>query len=98
VVFVVGEHANSIRGLNVIAILFILGLDLTVGLIHVIAQTVQKIRACIVAWRKVLPTEKYLVTSFWSNFQISWQPRRIRKNRDHQKFLLKQGYLSKVKL
>jgi len=31
-------------------------------------------------------------------FQISGQPSRIRKNRDHQKLLLKQGYLSKVKL
>jgi len=57
----------------------------------------QKIRACIVAWRKVLPTEKCLLTSFWS-LQISRQSRRIRKSRDHQKFLLMQGYLSKVKL
>jgi len=29
-------------------------------------------------------------------FQISRQPRRIRKNRNHQKFLLMQRYLSKV--
>jgi len=43
----------------------------------------------------VFPTEKRLVVSF---FQISWQPRRIRKNRDHQKLLLMQGYLSRVKL
>jgi len=41
-----------------------LGLDLTIGLIHIIVQQIQKIRACIVAWRKVLPTEKCLVTSF----------------------------------
>jgi len=61
-------------------------------------QQIQKIRACIFAWRKVLPTEKCLVTSFWSIFQISRQPRRIKKNRDHQKFLLMQEYLSKVKL
>jgi len=65
-----------------------LGLDLTIGLIHVIAQQIKKTRACIVAWRKVLPTEKRLVTSFWSIFQISRQPRRIWENRDHQKFLL----------
>jgi len=88
---------NSIRGLNIIAILF-LGLDLTIDLIHVIAQQIQKFRTCIVAWRKVLPTEKSLVTSFGPFFQISQQPRRIRKNRDKQKFLLMQGYLSKVKL
>jgi len=48
-------------------------------------------------WPKVLPTEKCLVTSFSSKFQIYRQPRRIRNNRDHQKFLLMQGYLSKVK-
>jgi len=60
-----------------------LGLDLTIGLNHVIAQQIQKIRACIVAWQKVFPTEKCLVTSFWSIFQISWQPTQIRKNRDH---------------
>jgi len=58
----------------------------------------KKIRACIVAWQKVLPTEKCLVTSFWFIFQISRLPRLIRKNRDYQKFLLMQGYLSKVKL
>jgi len=46
----------------------------------------------------VLPTEKRLVVSFWTFFQISQQLRQIRKNRDHQKFLLMQGYLSKVKL
>jgi len=34
-----------IRGLNIIANLFILGLDLTIGLVHVIAQQIQKIRA-----------------------------------------------------
>jgi len=31
----------------------------------------------------VLPTEKRLVVSFWVFFQISRQPRRIRKNRNH---------------
>jgi len=41
-----------------------LGLDLTTGLIHVVAQQIQKIRACIVAWQKVLPTEKSLVVHF----------------------------------
>jgi len=45
----------------------------------------------------VLPTEERLVVSFGHFFQISLQSRRIRKNRDHQKFLLMQGYLSKVK-
>jgi len=49
-------------------------------------------------WQKVLPTEKGLVTLFWSIFQIFQQPKQIRKNRDHQKFSLMQGYLSKVKL
>jgi len=47
---------------------------------------------------KVLPTKKSLVVSFWTLFQISLQPRRIRKNRNHQEFLLMQGYLSKVYL
>jgi len=46
----------------------------------------------------VLPTEKSLVVSCWTFFQISQQPRRIRKNRNHQKNLLIQGYLSKVNL
>jgi len=64
------------------------------GLIHIIAQQIQKIRACIVAWRKVLPTEKCLVTLYWSIFQISRQPRRNRKNWDHQTLLLLQEYLS----
>jgi len=39
----------------------------------------------------VLPTKKGLVFSFWTFFQISRQPRWLRKNRDHQKFLLMQG-------
>jgi len=81
-----------------ITILFILGLNLTIGFIHVIAQQIPNMRACIIARQKVLPTEKYLVTLFWSIFQISLQLRRIRKNQDHQKSLLMQGYLSKVKL
>jgi len=34
----------------------------------------------------VLPTEKRLVVSFWKYFQISRQPRRIRKNQNYQKF------------
>jgi len=41
----------------------------------------------------VLPTEE-LIVSFWTFFQISQQPRWIRKNRNHQKFLLMQGYFS----
>jgi len=41
----------------------------------------------------VLPTEMRLVVSCWTFFQISLQPRRIRKNPDYQKFLLMQGYL-----
>jgi len=36
---------------------FILRLDLIIGLIYVIAQQTQKIRPCIVAWRKALPTD-----------------------------------------
>jgi len=55
---------NSIRDLDIIATLFMLGLDLTIGLIHVIAQQIQKIRACIFTWRKVLPTEMSLAFSF----------------------------------
>jgi len=74
-----------------------LGLDLTIGLIHVIAQRIQKIQACIV-WQKVLPTEKSLVVSFWAFLKISQKPRRVRKNQNHQKFLLMQGNLSKVNL
>jgi len=42
----------------------------------------------------VLPIKKRLVVSFWTFFQISRQPRRIRKSRNHQNFLLMQGYLS----
>jgi len=53
-----------------------LDLDLTIGLIHVIAQQVQKIRACIVAWRKVLPTDFIFVLSnfilvHFSNFSAT---------------------------
>jgi len=73
-----------------------LRLDLTIVIFQVIAQQIQKIRACIVVWRNVLPTEKCLVTWFWSIFQISRHPRRFRKNRDHQKFCWCKGYLSKV--
>jgi len=42
----------------------------------------------------VLPTEKSLVVSFWTIFQISLELRQIRKIQNHQKFLLMQGYLS----
>jgi len=49
---------------------------------------IQKIRECIVAWRKVLPTENCVVSSFWSIYEISRQPRRIRKNWDHQNFFV----------
>jgi len=42
----------------------------------------------------VLQTKKSLVGSIWTFFQISRQPRRIGKNRKHQKCLLMQGYLS----
>jgi len=56
------QYSNSIRDLIVITVFFfILCFDLTIGLIPVIAQQILKIRACIVAWRKVLPTEKSLV-------------------------------------
>jgi len=46
----------------------------------------------------VLPTEKSLAVSFWTFFQISRQPKWIRKNPNHQNFLLMQGYLSKLNL
>jgi len=64
------QYINSIRDLIVITVFFILHLDLTIGLIHVIAQQMQKIRACIIAWQKVLPTEKYLIVSFWTFFKF----------------------------
>jgi len=39
----------------------------------------------------VLPIKKrFIVVSFWTFFQIYQQPKRIRKNRNHQKFLLMQ--------
>jgi len=43
-------------------------------------------------------TENNVVVSFRTFFQISLQPRRIKKNQNHQKILLMQGYLSKVNL
>jgi len=43
---------------------------------------------------KGVSTQKNLVVSLWTCFEISQQPRWIRKNRNHQKFLLMQGYLS----
>jgi len=49
----------------------------------------------------VLPTEKSLVISFWTFFQIFGQPRRIRKNRKPPKMFVDAGvysYLSKVNL
>jgi len=39
----------------------------------------------------VLPTENRLVVSFWTFFQISLPPQRIRINRNHQKILLCRG-------
>jgi len=78
-----------------------LGLDLTIGLILIIAQQIQKIRckvACTVGIEKYAKTEKSLVISFWTFFQISQQTTRIRKNRNHQKLLLMQGYLPKENL
>jgi len=44
----------------------------------------------------VLPSKNRLVVSFWIFFQISWQPQRIRKCRNHQKCCWCKGYLSKV--
>jgi len=64
------QYTNSIRDLIVITVYFILGLDLTKSKIHVIAQHIQKIRACIVAWQNVLPTEKSLVVSFGTFFKF----------------------------
>jgi len=43
----------------------------------------------------VLPIEKRLVVSFWTFFQSSRQPKRIRKNRDHQKFYWCRGIFLK---
>jgi len=65
------QYTNTIRDLIVNSVFFMLGLDLTIGLIHVNAQQTQKIPACIVAWRNVLPTEKSLVVSFWTLFKVS---------------------------
>jgi len=71
-----------------------LRLDLTIGLIHVIAQQIQKIRSCIVALAKCVANWKVLsnfILVHFSNFpatKVNW------KNRDYQKFLLMQGYLS----
>jgi len=42
------QYTNSIRDL-IVLLFFILRLDLTIGLIHVIAQQIQNIWACIVA-------------------------------------------------
>jgi len=54
---------------NINSILFILGIDLTIGLIHIIAQQTQKIRLYR-CYRNVLPTEKSLVVSFWTFFKF----------------------------
>jgi len=61
-------------------------LDLTIDLIHVIAQ-IEKIRVCIVAWRKVLPTEKSLAVSFWKFFQISRLQNELEKTEITKKFV-----------
>jgi len=49
----------------------------------------------------LLPTEKRLVVSFWTFFKYlgnQGELERIRKNRNHQNFLLMQECLSKVNL
>jgi len=46
----------------------------------------------------VLPTEKRLVVSFWTYFQISQQPQRIRKKMKPPKIVIDAGHLSKTKL
>jgi len=76
---------------------FILGLDLTIDLIHVIAQQIKNpsLHRCL---EKSVANWKELCNFMLDIFQISRQPRQIRKNRNHQKFLLMQGYLSKVNL
>jgi len=89
------QYTNSISDLIVITVFFILHLNLTIGLIHVIAQQIQKIRACIVAWRKVLPTEKSLVVSFWTFFKFLGNQGELERT-EATTFLLMQGYLSKV--
>jgi len=43
------QYTNYITDLNIIAILFILDLDITIGLIHVIAQQTQKCNASTIA-------------------------------------------------
>jgi len=57
------------RHLNIIAILFILCLDLTIGLIHVITQQIQ-IGCFHRCYRNVLKTEKSFVVSFETFVQI----------------------------
>jgi len=48
----------------------------------------KKSKHALLLWRKVLPTEKYLVTSLWSIFQISLGP--------FFKFLGNQGELERT--
>jgi len=52
------------------------------------ANRYKKIRVCIVVLAKSVANWKVLSNFILVHFQISWQPRRIRKNRNHQKFLL----------
>jgi len=77
-----------------------------IGLIYVIAQQIQKSDACtrvyactdaIEASAKSIANWKEL-SSFILDIFSNLQPRRIRKNRNHQKFLLIRRYLSKVNL
>jgi len=68
-----------------------LGLDLTINLIHVIEQQIQKIGCevtCTIAiekYAKSVANWKELSSFMLDIFQISQQTRRIRKNRNHQK-------------
>jgi len=63
-----------------------LDLDLTIGLIYVIAQQTQKIRSLHRCYRNVLPTEKHLVVSFWTFFQISRQQGELERTETTKNF------------
>jgi len=66
-----------------------LGLDLTIGLTHVIAQQIQKIRCCTVAIEallKLLPIEKSLVVSFWTFFKFLGNQGELERTKTAKKF------------
>jgi len=60
--------------------------------------TIQNIRTYIVAWQKVLTTEKSLVVSFWTLFKFFGNQGELERTETTKNFLLMQEYLSKVNL